>query len=97
MGREAVPYILEEFRKGRLDNWFWALYAITGENPITEEIAGDIEKMAEAWLQWGRKTGNLSDSSQHMKPGSQTCEKADISSRATVVLGIIVSPRQPRT
>jgi hypothetical protein len=72
MGREVVPFILEEFRKGELDDWFWALYAITGENPITEEIAGDMDKMAEAWLQWGRATGYLSDSIQHLRPSSQT-------------------------
>jgi hypothetical protein len=72
MGREAIPFILEEFRQGELDDWFWALYAITGENPITEEIAGDVEKMAEAWLQWGRKTGYLSDSIPQMRPSSQT-------------------------
>lgn len=61
MGRVAIPFILEEFQKGELDDWFWALYAITGENPITEEIAGNMEKMAEAWLQWGRDAGYLSD------------------------------------
>jgi hypothetical protein len=72
MGRDALPFILEEFRKGELDDWFWALYAITGENPITEEMAGDMDKMAEAWLQWGRDAGYLSDSIQQMKPSSQT-------------------------
>lgn len=72
MGREAIPFILEEFRRGKLDDWFWALYAITGENPITEDIAGDVERMAEAWLQWGRETGYLSDSSQYMRLSSRT-------------------------
>jgi hypothetical protein len=72
MGRDALPFILEEFSKGELDDWFWAFYAITGENPITEEMAGDMDKMAEAWLQWGRDAGYLSDSIQQMKPSSQT-------------------------
>jgi hypothetical protein len=72
MGKEAIPLILEEFRKGKLDDWFWALYAITGDNPIAEEIAGDMDKMAEAWLQWGRETGYLSDSIPQMRPSSQT-------------------------
>ena len=74
MGHEAVPFMLEEFRKGQLDDWFWALSAITGENPITEGIAGDVEDMAEAWLQWGRTKGYLNDSTQHLRPGSQTSE-----------------------
>ena len=34
-----------------------ALTAITGENPITEDIAGNIQKMAEAWLNWGKNKG----------------------------------------
>jgi hypothetical protein len=61
MGREVVPLILEEFRNGRLDDWFWALTAITAENPITEDIAGNVERMAEAWLRWGKAKGYLND------------------------------------
>jgi hypothetical protein len=76
MGQAVVPLILEEFRRGKLDDWFWALTAITGENPITDDIAGNVESMAEAWLQWGRAKGYLNDSNQHMKPSSQTSERA---------------------
>ena len=66
MGREAIPLILEEFQSGHLDDWFWALTAITGANPITEDIAGDVERMAEAWLQWGRAKGYLNDFHQQL-------------------------------
>jgi hypothetical protein len=72
MGPEAIPLILEEFRRVRLDDWFWALTAITGENPITEDIAGNVQSMAEAWLRWGRAKGYPNDLNQHMKPHSQT-------------------------
>jgi hypothetical protein len=74
MGSGAVPLILEEFRKGQLDDWFWALSAITGENPITADLAGNVEGMAEAWLRWGRATGYLNDSTEHLRPDSQTSE-----------------------
>src|SRR5437879_2039219 len=33
IGREAVPHILHELQK-QPGHWFWALSAITGENPI---------------------------------------------------------------
>jgi hypothetical protein len=56
MGREVVPLILHDLRESR-DDWFWALSAITGENPITEADAGNVPKMTEAWLRWGRAKG----------------------------------------
>ena len=39
------------------DDWFYALRAITGDNPVTNQIAGDVKKMTEAWVAWGRKRG----------------------------------------
>lgn len=72
MGREAVPLILEEFQSGHLDDWFWALAAITGANPIAEDIAGDVERMAEAWLQWGRARGYLNDFHQQLRLSFRT-------------------------
>jgi hypothetical protein len=62
MGEGAVSLILGELRDRGPDDWFWALNAITGENPITPEIAGDMRKMTEAWLQWGKTAGYLNDS-----------------------------------
>lgn len=54
MGAIAVPLILEELKDNGPDDWFWALTAITGENPVTQEIAGDMMAMRDAWLEWGR-------------------------------------------
>src|SRR5262249_5983720 len=54
MGETAVPFILKDLADNGPDDWFWALTAITDENPITQEIAGDMTAMTEAWLQWGR-------------------------------------------
>ena len=53
MGWDAVPLILEEL--GREPNqWFWALEAITDENPVPPEAAGKVGQMAQAWINWGR-------------------------------------------
>lgn len=58
MGWPAVPLILEELRQAP-DQWFWALEAITEENPVTPPAAGDVEKMARAWIDWGIQQGLL--------------------------------------
>jgi hypothetical protein len=53
MGMEAVPLILHQLEK-RTGDWFYALRAITGENPVTSDIAGNMPKMRDMWLAWGR-------------------------------------------
>ena len=53
MGLPVVPLILEELRR-EPDQWFWALEAITGENPVPPEAAGVVTQMAQAWVDWGR-------------------------------------------
>jgi hypothetical protein len=54
MGWPVVPLILEELRR-EPDLWFWALEAITEENPVPPEAAGQIRLMTEAWLEWGKQ------------------------------------------
>ena len=54
LGAMAVPLILAELRC-ETDHWFWALEAITGENPVPAEAAGNVAAAAEAWLRWGRE------------------------------------------
>ncbi len=56
LGRKVVPLILADLQREPVP-WFTALQAITGENPVDAQSAGDFRKMAEAWLQWGRKRG----------------------------------------
>lgn len=58
MGRSAVPYILEELRN-EPNQWFWALEAITEENPVPPTSAGKVRLMTDAWLNWGRQRGLL--------------------------------------
>jgi len=56
MGESALPLILEEMQR-QPDHWFWALEAITQENPVQPEDAGRLQKMTEAWLAWARERG----------------------------------------
>jgi len=56
MGWLAVPLILEELRR-EPDQWFWALEAITEENPVPADAVGHVRRSADAWLAWGRDRG----------------------------------------
>jgi len=58
MGPAVVPLILSELQK-EPDHSFWALEAITDENPVSESDAGDMEASARVWVQWGRDRGLL--------------------------------------
>jgi hypothetical protein len=62
MGPSAVTFILRDLLDNGPNHWFWALHAITEENPVPADQVGDIVAMTEAWLQWGRKNGCLEDS-----------------------------------
>ena len=56
LGEAAIPFILEDLDK-QPEHWFWALRAITGDNPVEEKYQGNIGIMTEAWLNWGREKG----------------------------------------
>jgi GAF domain-containing protein len=55
LGSEAIPFLLRELEKDDPDHWFWALSAITGENPILPEQRGRLDQMSAAWIAWGKK------------------------------------------
>lgn len=57
-GKEAIPFILRELER-EPDHWFWALNAITGEDPVKKEDQGDIAAMSRAWIHWGRQSGYI--------------------------------------
>lgn len=56
MGLPAVPLILEALQR-EPNQWFWALEAITEENPVPPEAAGNVRQTAQAWVEWGKKNG----------------------------------------
>lgn len=56
MGPSVVPLILQRLKQ-QPNDWFYALRAITGANPVRPGDAGDMQKMAQIWLAWGKKRG----------------------------------------
>jgi hypothetical protein len=58
MGAPVVPLILAELSR-EPDQWFWALEAITEENPVPREALGNVNLMAKAWIEWGEREGIL--------------------------------------
>ncbi len=56
LGKDVIPFILRELQD-EPSEWFWALRALTGEDPATEDVAGNREKLAKAWLNWGKENG----------------------------------------
>lgn len=55
-GTRAIPFILSRLKE-QPGHWFWALKAITGEDPVPAESRGDLVAMSHAWLEWGRQHG----------------------------------------
>lgn len=56
LGSAALPLILCELER-EPGHWFWALRAITGEDPVPASDRGRTSAMAAAWLAWGRGRG----------------------------------------
>jgi hypothetical protein len=58
LGPKAVPLLLKELQKepGFL---YIALASITEQNPVPDEIEGDVQATSDAWLNWGKQNGIL--------------------------------------
>lgn len=56
MGSDALSFLLREIER-QPDHWFWALWAITRENPVPSEHRGRVADMARDWLEWARQRG----------------------------------------
>ena len=56
LGPSVVPLLLRDLEE-RPRLWVWALPAITGADPVAVPDRGNIARMSEAWLRWGRANG----------------------------------------
>jgi len=56
LGPDVVPLLLRDMEDNET-HWFSALRSITGANPLTPAVAGNIPLMVEAWLRWGKDNG----------------------------------------
>jgi hypothetical protein len=57
LGDAVVPLMMSDLEKSPRQ-WVWALPRITGANPVAPGDGGNIPKMGDAWLRWGREHGN---------------------------------------
>jgi hypothetical protein len=58
LGEDAIPLLLGKLAQPCVQ-WMMALSAIAGEDPSPMVHAGNIVRMAEDWLAWGRHQGYL--------------------------------------
>lgn len=56
LGKPVVPFLLRELEM-RPVHLFTALRVITGADPVKPSERGRIDKMAKAWLRWGKEQG----------------------------------------
>jgi hypothetical protein len=68
LGAPAVRLMLEDFERGELLDWFWALRAITRADPVSDEKLGHMKQMAEAWITWGRTNHYLNGLKTSSRP-----------------------------
>ena len=52
LGPVAIPLILRELEL-KPGFWFWALQALTGEDPAPPDAT--VDETVQAWLQWGKE------------------------------------------
>jgi hypothetical protein len=56
LGEAVIPFLLRDLEE-RPRLWVWALAEITGADPVPPEDRGDIARMRDAWLHWGKESG----------------------------------------
>jgi hypothetical protein len=56
MGLDAIPLILKRMQHAP-GLWFDALSFLTRDDPVTDDIRGDLHAMTNAWLEWGERNG----------------------------------------
>jgi hypothetical protein len=60
LGPKALPYLLDRLQHSDA-HLFWALEHISGENPVPEELWGNVPEMSARWLQWGVDRGLIAN------------------------------------
>jgi hypothetical protein len=60
MGPDVIPLIFAQLEsEGNAPDhiWFWALAALTHDNPVPAKSRGRVLEMTKAWLEWGNIKG----------------------------------------
>lgn len=58
IGPDVLPLLFRELQE-EPEHWFWALRAITEEDPTNPEDAGNLQKISDSWLKWAEEKGYL--------------------------------------
>lgn len=58
MGESVIPFILRDLKK-RGGDWYRALRILSGTDQVPIEDRGDVPRMKESWLRWGRNRGYI--------------------------------------
>ena len=58
---DVTRLILERIQRTGEAHWWTALTAITGDNPLTSEEAGNVQAHNQRWLEWGMQRGYLAN------------------------------------
>ncbi len=58
LGPQVLPVIFKELNQGP-QHLYWALQAITGQDPVRPENRGSLEAMNKDWLDWAIVKGYL--------------------------------------
>lgn len=56
LGWDVVPFLLADLQRSQ-GFWFTALNEITGIRPFDPSEGGNSRRMAEAWINWGKRKG----------------------------------------
>ncbi len=56
MGPEAIPMIIDDLHYNS-GHWYWALKAISNEDPVPPSDRGVVNRMKAAWLSWAKQKG----------------------------------------
>ncbi|MCT7985458.1 hypothetical protein NG796_19470 [Laspinema sp. A4] len=56
MGKAVIPLLLRELERNS-GQWFWAIKAISREDPVPLEKRGQTQEMIRYWLEWGKQKG----------------------------------------
>jgi len=59
MGPAVLPIIFKNMQETEQHDWFWALVAITGDNPVESKDEGNVPRMIQAWRRWGKEHGYI--------------------------------------
>lgn len=57
-GPAAIPFLIEQVKNNGLQ-WFPALKAITGADPVPAEDRGRVRAMRDAWIRWASDQGAI--------------------------------------